>query len=265
MKKTFKAIAKNMVLVTSGLFVLSACVTDPDSPGLEYTPDMYRSPAIEPYVDYAEVRGVEHKEWKVKQSAMRPPHHTIPYYGTDQEFVQRMLPYKRLASSAAPVSHGLLAREGWRLSTSEDVDAEYKAAANDKNPMQLTENNKEHIFDRGKKLYASMCAHCHGDKGDGEGPMVKSGAYAGVPNYANLTDLSDGQVFYSIYYGKGAMGAHAMMLDKDEIWTLVHYVNKFRFDDYGDLDKMAEALEEEGEVDEETDEASEEVEETEED
>jgi hypothetical protein len=66
--------------------------------------------------------------------------------------------------------------------------------------------------------------------------MVKSGAYAGVPDYKNLKDLGDGQVFYSIYYGKGAMGAHAMMLDKEEIWTLVHYVNKFRFDNYGKFD-----------------------------
>ena len=49
-------------------------------------------------------------------------------------------------------------------------------------------------------------------------------------------DLGDGQVFYSIYYGKGAMGAHAMLLNKEEIWTLVHYVNQFRFDDYGSFD-----------------------------
>ena len=265
MKKTLKAIARNIVVLSSGVLVMTGCVTDPDSPGLEYTPDMYRSPAIEPYVDYAEVRGVEHKEWKVKQSAMRPPHHTIPYYGTDQAFVLRMLPYHRLASSVAPVSHGLLAREGWRLSTSDDVDAEYKAAANDKHPVPLTPENKEETFDKGKKLYASMCAHCHGDKGDGEGPMVKSGAYAGVPNYANLQDLSDGQVFYSIYYGKGSMGAHSMMLDKDEIWTLVHYVNKFRFDDYGDFEKMADNDEElEDDSVEDDDASEEETEETEE-
>jgi cytochrome c553 len=266
MKKTFKAIAKNIIVVSSGILVLTGCVTDPDSPGLEYTPDMYRSPAIEPYVDYAEVRGVEHKDWKVKQSAMRPPHNSIPYYGTDKEYVLRMLPYHRLASSAAPVSHGLLSREGWRISSDDDVLADYNAAANDKHPAPLTPENKEYFFDKGKKLYASMCAHCHGDKGDGEGPMVKSGAYAGVPDYKNLKDLSDGQVFYSIYYGKGAMGAHSMMLDKDEIWTLVHYVNKFRFDDYGDFDKVNEESEEEGEVVEvENEEESLETEETTED
>jgi hypothetical protein len=63
--------------------------------------------------------------------------------------------------------------------------------------------------------------------------MVVSGAYVGVPDYANLTNLSDGQIFYSIYYGKGMMGAHNSLLDKREIWTLVHYIRKFQDTDYG--------------------------------
>jgi mono/diheme cytochrome c family protein len=234
MKKSLKAIPLYVVTVAAGLMTLSSCISDPDSPGLEYTPDMYRSPAIEPYVDYGEIRNKEYAELKVKQSAMRPPNYAIPYYGTDAAKVSMMLPYKRLASSAAAASHGLYPHEGWRLSDS--LDAEYIKSKADKNPIELTETNAEAIMSRGKKLYASMCAHCHGEKGDGEGPMVKSGAYAGVPDYKNLKDLGDGQVFYSIYYGKGAMGAHAMMLDKEEIWTLVHYVNKFRFDNYGKFD-----------------------------
>ena len=235
MKKVFKAIAFYGVVFTAGLISLTACVADPDSPGLEYTPDMYRSPAVEPYVDYGFIRDEENKELKVKQSAMRPPHNTVAYVGTDKEMLALMMPYKRLASSAANISHGLYEKDGWRLSKSDDPLVEYNAAKADSNPIELTPENKDKIFDKGKKLYNSMCAHCHGDKGTGEGPMVKSGAYVGVPDYATLKDLSDGQVFYSIYYGKGAMGAHAMILNKVEIWTLVHYVNKFRFDDYGDF------------------------------
>lgn len=84
-----------------------------------------------------------------------------------------------------------------------------------------------------KKLFTANCAHCHGAKGDGNGPMVESGAYAGVPDYANLTNLGDGQLFYSIYYGKGMMGAHNPILDKKEIWTLVHYIRKFQDANYG--------------------------------
>lgn len=241
MKKNFKAISLYVAAVIAGVASLTSCISDADSPGLEYTPDMYRSPAIEPYVDYGEFRNKEHVELKSQQSAMRPPNYSIPFYGSDSAKVSMMLPYHRLASSAAAVSHGLNASEGWRLSDS--LDVEYNKAKADKNPISLTADNKDAIFGKGKKLYTSMCAHCHGEKGNGEGPMVKSGAYAGVPNYKNLTELGDGQVFYSIYYGKGAMGAHAMLLNKEEIWTLVHYVNKFRFDGYGEEPVMeAEAL-----------------------
>jgi len=62
--------------------------------------------------------------------------------------------------------------------------------------------------------------------------MVESCAYVGVPDYKNV-NASEGQMFYSIYYGKGAMGGHSSILDKNEIWTLVHYVRKFQDSDYG--------------------------------
>lgn len=238
MRKSLKAISLYTATAIVGLTALVGCTTNPDSSGLEYTPDMYRSPAIEPYVDYAEIKGKTIEELKIKQSALKPPHYTVPYYGTDDAKVNMMLPYHRLASSAMNVSHGLYAKDGWRLSDS--LDAEYQKSAKDKNPIVLNADNSKAVLDKGKKLYAAMCAHCHGEKGNGEGPMVQSGAYAGVPDYKNLTNLGDGQVFYSIYYGKGAMGAHAMMLDKEEIWTLVHYVNQFRFDDYGSFNENEE-------------------------
>lgn len=234
MKKNFKAIANILMVCTVGMTVMSSCVSDPDSSGLEYMPDMYRSPAVEPYVDYGHIQGEEHKDFKIKQSAMRPPHRAIPYYGTDSAKVAMMLPYHRKASSAANTTHGLYETDGWRLSDS--LNTEYEKAKSDKNPIRLTPENVDMILDRGEKIYESKCQHCHGEEGNGKGPMVESGAYAGVPDYKNLQDLGDGQVFYSIYYGKGAMGAHSMLLDKEEIWMLVHYVNQFRFDDYGNFD-----------------------------
>ena len=63
--------------------------------------------------------------------------------------------------------------------------------------------------------------------------MVQSGAYSGVPAYGERKDLSEGQLFYSIYYGKGAMGAHGSLINKKEIWTLVHYIRKFQNPEYG--------------------------------
>jgi hypothetical protein len=34
--------------------LLASCGGDPNSPGVEYMPDMYRSPAMEAYVDFGQ-------------------------------------------------------------------------------------------------------------------------------------------------------------------------------------------------------------------
>ena len=72
--------------------------------------------------------------------------------------------------------------------------------------------------------------------------MVASGAYVGVPAYATLTALSDGQIYYSIYYGKNMMGAHNSLVSKKEIWTLVHYVRQFQDANYGKFDAKGNAM-----------------------
>jgi len=225
MKMKFRIISSIAIAAVTTL-MFGSCASDPDSSGLEYMPDMYRSPAIEPYVDYGEVKGRENTELKLKQSAMTPPSGTIPYYGTDSATVALMMPYARKAHTSMKTTHGMYGADLTEVN-------EYDLAASDKNPLALDSENSKEIFATGKKLFSANCAHCHGAKGDGNGPMVLSGAYAGVPDYANLTNLGDGQLFYSIYYGKGMMGAHNPILDKKEIWTLVHYIRKFQDADYG--------------------------------
>jgi mono/diheme cytochrome c family protein len=234
MKIKFKALA-SLAVISITTLLLGSCTADADSSGLEYMPDMYRSPAIEPYVDYGEVRGRENKDMKMKISALVPPMGTVPYFGTDSTTVNLMLPYFRKANVAFRETHGLY---GANLSI---VD-EYALAIADKNPIKLTAENVESVFKQGKELYTAMCQHCHSEKGDGNGPMVISGAYAGVPNYTDRAALSDGQMFYSIYYGKGAMGSHSSQLNKKEIWTLVHYVRKFQNAEYGKFDASGAAV-----------------------
>jgi len=229
MNKIFKIIANLSAVAATGIIMVS-CSADKDSAGLEYMPDMYRSPAIEAYVDYGEVRGKINDSLKNTVSALTPPNHTVPYYGTNEEEVLLMLPYNRKPSAAFASTHGLI---GYDYTTNTEADYEYNQAAKDKNPLSLTSINAEAIMKKGKELFAANCMHCHGEKGDGNGPMVTSGAYAGVPNYTDRAALGDGQLFYSIYYGKGAMGAHASMLNKKEIWTLVHYIRKFQNASYG--------------------------------
>lgn len=225
MKVKFKAFAQFSFVA----LLAASCTSNPDSAGLEYMPDMYRSPAIEPYVDYGEVRGQVNDELKMTASAMTPPRYTVPYWGTDSATVHSMLPYHRMPGKLFAESHGLYMYD---LSNNEDADYEYNMAAADLNPIKLTAENSEKIFAEGKALYQINCNHCHGEKGDGEGPMVKSGAYSGAAVLTGLS-IADGQKFYSIYYGRNMMGAHNSLLNKREIWTLVHYINKLKDSNYG--------------------------------
>jgi mono/diheme cytochrome c family protein len=235
MKRTIKIIGAG-VFTSVGLF-LTSCTADPNSPGLEYMPDMYRSPAIEAYVDYGEVRGSINENLKTRLTALTPPAGTIPYVGTDSTLVSIMMPYWRKPGAAFAESHGLF---GWILSNNPIADFEYLEAEKDSNPIKLTVENSEGVFKSAKEIFASKCAHCHGEKGDGKGPMVASGAYAGVPDYKTLA-IADGQMFYSIYYGRNMMGGHASLVTKKEIWTLVHYIRKFQDATYGTFDAAGNA------------------------
>lgn len=229
MKIKFKAFAQISVVA----LLAAACTADPDSAGLEYMPDMYRSPAVEPYVDYGEVRGRINEDMKMNMSALTPPKHTIPYWGTDSAEVALMLPYHRLPSAVFALTHGLF---GADYSTNAESDFEYMASAADVNPIKIkSQAESDALFTQAKALYQANCQHCHGEKGDGQGPMVTSGAFTGAANLKGLT-IADGQMFYSIYYGKGMMGAHASLVNKKEIWTLVHYIRKFQDDKYGTFD-----------------------------
>jgi mono/diheme cytochrome c family protein len=228
MNKIFKAIASLSGVALISL-TIGACSSNPDSAGLEYMPDMYRSPAIEPYVDYGEIRGVINDSLKGQLSALTPPMRTIPYYGTNAEDVMMMLPYNRKPSSVFAMTHGLFYED---YTTNEELDYEYNQASADKNPIRLTAVNSEKTLATGKNLYEANCVQCHGAKGDGEGSMVTAGSYVGVANLVDIK-ITDGQMFYSIYYGKGMMGAHRSLVNKKEIWTLIHYIHKLQNADYG--------------------------------
>ena len=78
------------------VLLLASCGGDPNSPGVEYMPDMYRSPAVEAYVDYGQ--DPYHygedvaKEQRERQSARLPAAGTIPF-SQDPAKAQFNMPY----------------------------------------------------------------------------------------------------------------------------------------------------------------------------
>lgn len=100
------------------------------------------------------------------------------------------------------------------------------------NPLQASTKN----IDAGKELYQSeakplACAECHGENGDGNGPMASM--FEPAPrNFTcnnNAADLSEGQFFWIIKNGSigTSMPAFEKLTDK-EIWQLTMYLRSFQ-------------------------------------
>ena len=99
------------------------------------------------------------------------------------------------------------------------ISAEDKAR---KNPVKFTDVSVE----RGKKLYATQCALCHGDKGDGKGELATD-MKLNLPDFTKpdtLKDRTDGELFTIIGAGQDPMPPQAGRLTVEHRWNLVNYL-----------------------------------------
>ena len=86
-------------------------------------------------------------------------------------------------------------------------------------------------LNRGKELYDIYCGICHGNKGDGQGNLVKREKILGIPSYDDAgRAINAGSIYHTIYYGKNAMGSYANQLNDEERWQVVSYVLKLKTD-----------------------------------
>lgn len=173
-----------IVITILTALMFDSCKSDPNSPGIEYMPDMYRSPSFETY-------GENSFYGDTIMSARMPAMNTIPR-GSDN------LPY------ALPNSY-----EG------------YMAADTLKNPFMASEANLatgKELFER----FCKHC-HGKKGLGDGTVP-TNSDYPPPPSYSKQLKDLSPGKMFHSITYGKNLMGSHASQLTKSERWKIILYV-----------------------------------------
>jgi len=81
-----------------------------------------------------------------------------------------------------------------------------------------------------ERLYLINCGICHGAKLDGNGPLYKdgSGPYPAKPatlvGDAKYESMPEGQMFYSVTYGKNLMGSYASQLTKTQRWEVIAYI-----------------------------------------
>lgn len=194
-----------MLSLGVGALFMSSCTVDPNSPGVEYMPDMYRSPSYEVYsqkMDYADLdTNTGDVELDNRNKALLA-----------------MFEHGALRTPA----EGSVAR-GYMPYLYPNTPEGYKTAGEDLvNPVELTEE----VLAEGKEMFEIFCDHCHGEKGEGNGKIVQNKNLPPVPSYLSpaLKDLPAGKMFHTTQYGKGLMGSHASQLSAEERWKIIHYV-----------------------------------------
>ena len=81
---------------------------------------------------------------------------------------------------------------------------------------------------QGRALYETFCLVCHGEQGQGDGPLVPK-----IPNPPAYTServraMAPGRIFHVITRGSGRMPSYAAQIPYEQRWLIVHYVNALR-------------------------------------
>lgn len=192
MNKKIKIISLIAAVGCISIIITSCGKKDVNSPGVEFMPDMYRSPSLETNMTY------------------------VSLINGDTLQVNRMPVAGTIARGYLPYAFA---------NTPEGYD---QAKVNAHNPFAKNNTNVK----QGEELYSKFCIQCHGPAGQGDG-AVGLKLPGPPPSYtsASYINMTEGEIFQIITYGKGLMGAHASILSQEERWKLVLYVQKLQHPD----------------------------------
>lgn len=184
----------SIITVLSAAVVIVSCSDVKRTPGKIYMPDMAYSRAYETYADHSNL-------------AEKGIHYT-----------------------AMPVAGTISREEEMPFHLTKDAPGDstnYVASKLVRNPIDSMSAKET---EEAERLYQINCGICHGNKLNGNGPLYKdgNGPYAAKPatlvGDAKYEAMPDGQMFYSVAYGKNMMGSYASQLSRKQRWMVIKYI-----------------------------------------
>jgi mono/diheme cytochrome c family protein len=108
------------------------------------------------------------------------------------------------------------------------------------NPLPITDE----LLHSGQQVFDINCAACHSRVGDGNGTPKRIGAMAVVGNLHDkrIVELTDGELFNTISYGKNLMQGYAANLPVQDRWAAIAYLRALQLSRLGTLDEVPEAM-----------------------
>ena len=184
----------SIITVLFATALVISCSDVKRSPGTVYMPDMAYSRAYETYADHSNLaeKGINYNN--------------MPVAGTISR--EEEMPFHIAKDAPGDTSH-------------------YTAAKLVKSPIDsLSAKDGEEA----ERLYLVNCGICHGPKLNGNGPLYKDGTgpYPAKPaslvGDAKYEAMPEGQMFYSVEYGKNLMGSYASQLSRKQRWMVIRYI-----------------------------------------
>jgi mono/diheme cytochrome c family protein len=107
----------------------------------------------------------------------------------------------------------------------------YVASKAIKNPIPTLDSES---MVEAHRLYLVNCGICHGPKLDGNGPLYRGGdgpfpaKPATLVGDAKYEAMPEGQMYYSVTYGKNKMGSYASQLSTRQRWMVIDFVKSMQ-------------------------------------
>jgi mono/diheme cytochrome c family protein len=107
------------------------------------------------------------------------------------------------------------------------------------NPLPVTVELLQH----GQQVFNINCAACHSKVGDGNGVPKRINAMGVVANLheKRIVELTDGELFNIVSYGKGLMQGYAGNLTLQDRWASIAYLRALQLSRLGSLEDVPEA------------------------
>jgi cytochrome c553 len=207
----------NLLVVLIVAINLVSCTTDPDSPGVEFMPDMYRATGYEAYLKKFDIDSADFFKRNLDKLGYEEAADSVKFTLVSE--VQELYNvFNGGLITRKPVKGSI--PEGKKPFTIEKGDRSLAKVV--KMPIPYTETS----LVEGKTYYEVFCVHCHGPKGQGKGSLIVKELFLKPPAYnsSQTKKLTPGEIYYTIFYGKGMMGSHASQIVEEKRWKIVQYV-----------------------------------------
>lgn len=187
------------------VILASSCTDVKREPGRVYMPDMAYSRAYETYAERdSNIFTTTRNSWGIDDSV-------------------------KIFYNNEPVAGTVGRQQDYVYHIQKDIVGDtvnYHLAAEVKSPFQFDSSSLKEA----ERLYLINCGICHGTALNGNGPLYKDGTgpypakpatLVGDPKYAAMPE---GQMFYSVTYGKNLMGSYASQVTAKQRWQIIAYI-----------------------------------------